>query len=252
MALKRSTKISKKPYKKRAGKRTKGVGLAVKQYVKRIVSKEIENKSWMNYSVNNAINTVSAGATPAYIPLQLQISQGLGKSQRIGNEVKVKRALLTGFVNLLPYNIITNPNGAPVTLKMWICSSKVVNDISLPGTNIGLNFFDVVNSSIGFQGNMLDMLFAPNKELWKIHATKTIKLGLATNNNGVADNGSFSQRFSFQVGKHLGTLKYNDGATQPTNRSLFCVFQAVYPDGSSTSVQAAEYHYNYIVDYEDA
>lgn len=251
MAPKRSTKVSKKPYKKRASKRTKGVGLAVKQYVKRAISKEIENKVWLDYGINQTITT-AAGTTPTSAILVPRIAQGLGKSQRTGNEIRVKKALLSGYVNLLPYSATLNPQVAPVIIKMWIVRCKQVNNILLANTTISTTFFDVVNGSLGFQGNMLDTLLSINRESWQIIATKQFELGLTTNTNGVADNSRFTKKFNFSLAKHLGVIKFDDTGTTPTNRNMFLVFQAVYPDGSALALQSAEYHWHYRVEYEDA
>lgn len=255
MAFKPSTKVSKRPYKKRAAKRTAGVGKAVKQYVKRALGKEIEMKNWINYGVNQAINTAIA-TTPTYVNLTPTPPQGITKSTRIGNEVIVKRAVISGYVNLLPYNNTTNLLVAPVMVKMWLCSARQLNTNNLALTGIANNFFDVVSSSVGFQGNMLDMLLTPNKEVWKIHATKQFQLGLTNNPSNPtvgSDNSKFSHKFSFSFAKHLGKLKWDDSTSNiVTNRNLFLVFQPVYPDGSTAAISVAEYHHNTRIDYHDA
>lgn len=254
MAFKRSTRVSKRPYKKRAAKRTTRVGKAVKQYVKRALGREIETKSWISYGVNQPITTATA-TTPTFLSLLQNSPQGVTKSQRIGNEVIVKKAVITGYVNLLPYNNTTNTLVAPVMVKMWLCSNRQINTTTLSSTGISTNFFDIVSSSIGFQGNMLDMLLTPNKDVWKIHATKQFQLGLTNNPSNPtvgSDNSKFSQKFSFSYAKHLGKLKWDDTAAHPTNKNLFLVFQPVYPDGSTAAISVAEYHYNVRIDYHDA
>lgn len=251
MANKPYKRMAKKTYKKRGAKRTRGVGIAVKQYVKRALSKDLENKLWIDYGINQSIATATQ-TTPTNAILVPRIAQGVQKSQRIGCEIKVKKAALTVFVNLLPYNATTNPLVAPVYVKMWIVQSRQINTIQLTNTTISTTFFDVVNSFSGFSGNMLDLLFNVNSESWKVIATKQIELGLTTNTNGPADNSRFTKKFSFQLAKHLGTVKFDDAGTTPTNKNMFLVFQAVYPDGSSTAIQAAEYHWHYKVEYEDA
>lgn len=242
----------KKPLsKKRTYKKKPTVSMATKMYVKKAISKEIENKSWIDYAINQSISSVQ-GQTPNYIVLVPRLAQGVQKSQRVGNEIRIKKAYIKGYVNLLPYSATLNPRVAPVIVRLWVCSSKLVNTILLANTNIATTFFDAVNASVGFQGNMLDMLFTPNYEAWKVHATKSFELGLTTTTTGSADNSSFTRKFAFDVTKHLGIIKFDDATTTPTNRNLFLVFQAVYPDGTADAVQVAEFHYQYRIDYEDA
>lgn len=227
------------------------VSIATKLYVKRAISREVENKVWLDYGVNQSITTANA-TVPTNALLVPRIGQGLGKSQRTGNEIKVKYAKLTGYVNLLPYNIVTNPQVAPVIIKMWVIRSKILNGIVLANTTIATTFFDIVNSSAGFQANMLDTLLSVNKEAWQVIATKQFELGLTINTNGVADNSSFSRYFSFELSKHLGVIKYDDASLTPTNKNLYIIFQAVYPDGSTNAFVSSEYHWHYRIEYEDA
>jgi len=253
MAFRRYTKVSKKTTKKRA-KRTTRVGKAVKQYVKRALGREVERKVISSYAVNQPIMTAIA-TTPTTLSLVPSPIQGIGKSQRIGNEILVKKATISGYVNLLPYNNTTNTLVAPVMVKMWLFSSKQINTNNVSLTGIANNFFDVINSAIGFQGNMLDLLLTLNKDAYTIHATKQFKLGLTNNPSNVtvgSDNSSFSQKFSFSYGKHLGKLKYDDTSTIATNKNLFLAFQAVYPDGSTAAISVAEHHWVTRIEYTDA
>jgi len=103
----------------------------------------------------------------------------------------------------------------------------------------------------------LDMLFRPNKERWIVHATKVVKLGLATVQGaatGTSDNGSFSVPFQFSFGKHLGKCKFEDSGTIPTNKNLWLVFTAAKADGSDGDANSdyAEFHYVTSWNYTDA
>jgi len=195
---------------------------------------------------------IGIGSNPTLVPvvsrLALVCSQGLGKSDRIGTEVICKSASIKGYINLKPYDASTNPYVAPMYVKMWLVSCKENNSGNVNDTAIGSTFFDVNNANVGFQGNMLDMLFRVNKERWVVHATKTIKLGLATVQGaatGTSDNSPFSAPFQFNFGKHLGRLKYEDGATIPTNKNCWLVYSCARADGTVGTATAdfAELHY---------
>jgi len=259
MAFRRNKKLAKKPYKKRATKRTARVGVAVKQYVKRALAKEIENKESYIYAAN-----VGIGSNPSTAPVMSRltptISQGLGKSQRIGNEVIVKSGYVKGYLNLKPYNSLTNPYLGPIFVKMWLVSCKATNSSNLSDTDITNTFFDVNNANVGFQANMLDMLFRINKERWTLHASKTVKIGFSTirtadaGASGTADNSPFSVPFSFNIGKHLGRLKFEDAGNIPTNKNLWIVYSCANADGTVGSAveTPAEIHYVYNWNYTDA
>lgn len=250
------------PYKKRAyRRRAKKVTPAVKSYVKRIISSNNENKMVIQYGINQAITTASA-TNPTYIQNLLpSLAQGTGKSNRIGNDIKIKYAYVRGFVNLLPYSATLNPLSTPIQVKIWLCSSKTVNTNNIASTSIASDFFEVNNASAGFQGNLLDMMLTPNKDSWVIHATKTFELGAtyaSTNGQvgtaGYFDNSKMIRPFYFNYGKYFkSVLKYNDQTLNiPTNKNLFLVFQAVNADGSTTAINCAEYHFTSRCEFEDA
>jgi len=189
------------------------------------------------------------------------VSQGTGHSNRVGNEIRVRSGYVRGHVNLLPYDATLNNSPIPCYVKIWILSCKEKNGSALASTSIGNDFLDIVNSSIGLQGNMLDVELSVNKDAWTVHASKTIKLGVGaiTSVGPVGTNGyyegtsSFSTPFSFNIGKFMkAPLKYDDTDTTVVNKNMFIVFQCVPANGASGSSQLmAEFHYSTRVDYED-
>ena len=249
---------ARRPYKRVPRKRSGG-RTAITKIVKSIISRQAENKVWADYGVNQAIQCVTL-STPASKNLLPLLSPGTGVSSRIGNEIRVKSGYIRGHVNLLPYDVSTQTsNILPCYIKMWIVSSRQINTQSLSATSIATNFFEAGASSTGFQGNMLDMEFSPNKDVWIVHATKTVKLGagyVSSTNNPVNsssffDNSSFTMPFYFNFGKKLSTLKYDESVTNATNRNMFIVFQVVPANGNSGAFNLAEYHYSTRVEYED-
>ena len=244
----------------RKGTRKPKVSAPIRRYVRSAIHRQIENKKWVDYSLNNTITTASA-SFPSYTNLMPVIAQGTGQMGRIGNKINVRRAMVKGFVNLLPYNATTNPKVGPLMVKIWVCTSKKYHTHLITSTAIDSNFFETGNGSYGFSGSLLDNMFKNNDSEWKIHATKQFELG-ASSWGGVSstynpisnDNSRFIQPFYFNLTKALKkNLLYNDNTSSYcTNQSLFLVFQAVYADGTSTAVQAAEFHHTVEVEYEDA
>jgi len=244
---------------KRVPRKRSGGRKAITKIVKSIISRQAENKIWADYGVNQAI-TCTAGGTPSSKNLIPTLSPGATVTTRVGNEVRVKSGYIRGHVNLLPYNATSNVKPLPLYVKMWIVSSRQLNTTALTATNISTTFFEAGGAATGFQGNMLDIDFSPNKDSWIIHYTKTLKLGagyVASSNTPVLsasyfDNSPMSAPFYFNFGKKIGPLKYDESSTGPTNKNMFIVFQAVPCDGDTASFQLpAEFHYTTRVEYED-
>lgn len=230
--------------------------------VKRIIHRVAEDKNYVYYASNQSI--VSAAVNiPFNINLVPPVTLGTGQSNRIGNVINVRRAVIRGMVNLVPYNATTNPTVGPVYVKMFLFSVKnMQNSASLSSTSIGSNFFDTGASSAGFQNSTLDLVLPVNKNLITLYKTKTILLSSGATQGSTYYNsaggscgssGRFSAPFTFSYGQYMKQLKYDDASpTQPTNRNLWLAMQAVYADGTSvTGSVMAETHYAWQVDYED-
>ena len=227
MYAKRSRRAAKRPSKRVPRKRSGGRKAIVK-IVKSVLSRQAENKIWADYGVNQSI-VCTASSTPTFENLLPLLSQGTSTTGRIGNEVRIKTGYIRGHVNLLPYNISSNNLPIPCYVKMWVCSSRTINTQNLAATSISTDFFESGGSNTGFQGNMLDIDFSPNKDVWIIHYTKTVKLGAAYTGNGAVvatggyfDNSPMSASFQFNYGKKMtAALKYNDSTNSASNKTCF-------------------------------
>jgi hypothetical protein len=255
-------------YKRKAkpGKRTRKVSRrksttgskAITRIVKSVISRQAENKAWFDYGANQSITCTAVGV-PTNKNLLPQLAQGVTKSQRVGNSVRVKSGFVRGHVNILPYENTTNNFPVPCYVKIWILSQKIVNTNNLAATTIASNIFDTVSAAVGMQGNMLDIDFTLNKDAWISHGSKTIRLGSgypsATGPVGIAgyyDNSAMSRPFYFNFGKYIKTLKFDDATTVPTNRNMWIAFQVVPANGATATGQImAEFHYTTRVEYED-
>lgn len=231
--------------------------------IKRVLHSQIENKIVSYYAANQLLTLGTTGVSPFYVNLSLSPTQGVTSQQRVGNTIRVVRATINGFVNVLPYNAITNTQPAPVMIKMWLCRRKSTNiPISgQPAVSDFNNFFQSGATTLGFQQNMLDMTLRNNTEYWTIISSKTIQLqnsyyagATAPTTTILGSAYKVSQPFRFSFAKHLGMCKYNDTATYPQNKELYLVFQPVYADGSTAPAGSglAEAHFNVEWSYEDA
>lgn len=230
--------------------------------IRKIVRDEIQNaaekKVWISYAANIACPTAS-NSVPTWVNLIPTLSQGTGQSARIGNQIRVTKGMVDITVNLLPYNSTTNPLSTPVEGRLFLGYPSKVVTTNLGTTNIATEFFEINNGTAGWQANMLDMVLTPQKDSWVVLQEKRFRLGAtyastggAVGTSGYFDNSEMSRTFSFDFGKYVSTLRYDDAvSTQATNKSLFVWVQLVYSDGSLSSLIAGEWHYNVRVEYTD-
>lgn len=254
-APKRSVKKSvKRIYKKAPRKASRSLTMAIKK----VIHQQLENKVYTDYGVNQSIACAS-GNVPGYKNLIPILNQGTTSSNRIGNEIRVVNGYIRGHVNLLPFDSTSNILPLPCYVKMWVCSNRKINTQTLSNTAISTNFFDAGGTQTGFQGNMLDIDFSPNKDDWIIYSTKTVRLGVgyATGStvatSSYFDNSPMSVPFQFNFGKKIGKVTYDETSVGATNKNMFLVFQVVAANGANTAAQIpAEFHYTSRVEYEDA
>lgn len=257
----RPRKFSRRP--RRSYRRKSTVSKKVKSYVKRAIHRNIENKENIEYAANQTVLTGSSGGFYS-INLINDLAQGSTNSTRVGNQIKVVKGLLSLSMNLLKYNATTNPNLAPMWVKIWIvrCLAQAEQDVSLP---FGNEFFKVNNDNIDFQGNTLDMHLPVNTDKFRVLTTRMFKLGSANVNQPnaaagsvtvahYADNSPFAKKININWGRYVRKqLKYTDTVANCMNDNCYMVIQVVPCDGTSNSEkESAEIHYVNTMCYEDA
>jgi len=237
----RSRKPTKKPV----------VSQAVKTYVKKTFHSNIENKQQQFIYLNQTIAPLT-GYSLALLPTP---GQGTSQAGRIGNEIRLTSGVVRGFVNLLPYNAVSNPL-CMQRIRILVVSMKEDNTNTLLTTGI----WQYGNSSLDLQANLGDCMYDVNRDKFVKYYDKTYCLGspsqssLTNNLSGQHfSNDKFQIPFYINFTRHIKTkLKYNDGTTTCTNRNLFLFITSVNADGTSTAVQPAECHTFLDVKYEDA
>lgn len=232
--------------------------------VRRLVAKEILNKAekkvFIQTNINVGVQTAN-GSSPTSVYLTPNTSQGTGDQQRIGNRIRVTNGQITGFVNLLPYNAVTNSSAPPIWVKMWLCSYIRQNTSTVGSTDATTSFFQASGGTNGFNGSMQDLVAPVNQDSWKLYETRTIKLGVANTNatqpastGAWLDSSSMSVQFQFAIpAEHCTQLSYNDTAsTIATNKNLWLFVQAVPADGSGGGGQApVEFHITNFQEFTD-
>lgn len=231
--------------------------------VKRVIHRMAENKNVISSAANQTIQPCDGvTAVPYKLNLLPPIAQGTSQAQRIGDSVRIVGNTINAYINLLPWNATTNPYSCPIIVKMWVVSWKYANvGYTEPALTDFNNFFELGSNSTNFIGNPLDMLRAVNKDVFTVHTTKQFELSCAPGWNASITNaiypnlsGVMSKKVTFNVGKYVKSLKFNDAATDyATNHNLYLITQTVKADGTAVAAsdRYCEFHFVQKMTYED-
>lgn len=267
----RRTYRKKRTYKRRTYKRksyARRPTVAMKKYVKREISRNVENKTAQYFNIQQAFyypassgliqeNTLEMCLSPTC----LQIPQGAGQGNRIGNKIKVKKLVMKGTLNARGYDVSSNPNPKPQQVRCVLFYDKTdPNDLPAPAGD----FFQLGSTSTGIIGELTDMWAPINTDRYRVLAQKYFKLGYSqyggTNFN--ADAQAFSNNdFKYNCNIRWDLTKYypklvtfRDGNTDPSNRALYMQVIVVPADGTTgvSGVIPINGQYMLSVQYEDA
>jgi len=243
------------------------VPLAVKNYVKKTVANNVENKMCnANYAglFGNATSNPSLYSYPM-TPYTgyMTIGQGVQQNQRIGNSVKVKRAVLRYILRPNGYNVSTNPFPAPVVVDMFLGRTRICpGDQPIAGDMITL--FQNGNTSFGPVGNLNDLISETNKDYWTIKKRWQHKIGFAdSSGSGSTASQQYFANNDFKMNviqrlditKHYPKiLKFNDGTNQVQGPGLFFFYQCLNASGDTNASTVLPCHITFWIDvqYEDA
>lgn len=240
---------------------------AIRKIAKQAISRDIETKT-KQYS-SNSYNVYPSNSTSfgtSIFPCTpytsyLQIDQGTGQGDRIGNKIKLKNLSIKGTLWALPYDVVFNPIPQPVQVIIrffYNRGSTILTPSSLTG------FLQNGNSSQNLNNDLTDFVTPVNNEQYKVFCVRKFKIGFA-NNEGTGSypvgqyfaNNDFKLNANFKVNLTKYAVKnvmYADGAGQPRVRGIFCSMQVVAASGGNLpsnyiGVKAA---WTLDCDYQDA
>lgn len=223
-----------------------------------------EKKQTTTTQINVPLTTGDNSTLVPNIALAPVLSQNTTENSRVGNEVRVTSASISGYINMLPYNATTN-TFTNLKVRMMLVSQKIRNTTNTLASTLTVGdfdtFFDNGANGVPFQGTMYDAISKINTQRWSVHADRifTLSLGNSTSSYGnttapSSGSGSYQARFKFYFGKQLGKLIYDDnvGSQLPVNKNVYLIVQPICSDGSSRQIgPIAEIHYVYDVRYID-
>lgn len=146
---KKSKRVSKRTY-RRSNKSPASFAKKVQAVVARNVENKTIQQSYENIPIKNR-NSSGWAADNFGIPLTpqsgvLDITQGVGQGQRIGNSIKIKKLTMKGVMFPATYSVLTNFAPKPMEIKFWFGYQK--NEPTVKPTNYELFFRTVVRPKI--------------------------------------------------------------------------------------------------------
>lgn len=249
------------------GRRKSGVSSAVKKYVKKAIHTNVENKTQtVNYAgaFGNALANPSLYSYPM-TPYTgyMTVGQGILQNQRIGNEIKIRKAYLRYVLRPMGYDVGSNPFPAPTQVDMYLGRTRVC-----PGDQpIAADFnalFQNGSSSIAPVGSLNDLISNVNTDYFTIKKRWSHKIGYSSANGtgGIANSQYFANNdFKMNIVKKLDItkyypkiLKFNDATNQVQGPGLFLWYQCVNAGGGINASTALPCHITFWLDiqYEDA
>lgn len=240
---------------------------AVARIAKQVVSRQAETKMVQYFSTGlDVLPSSSTGFNASIQPVSpytgfLQIDQGVGQGERVGNRLKLKSLSMKGTIWPMPYNASTNPNPTPVQIVLWFFCLRQ-NNTTIPASVPG--FLQEGDSSRNLQNNLSDLVSRVNTDQYRLFARRVFKIGYAAYGGTGTQaafqafvNNDFKLNANFRVNltRHaIKTVIYNDASsTTPRTRGIFCVAQAIAADGSAmaNNIIPARMSYQLECTYED-
>lgn len=191
----------------------------------------------------------------------IDILQGTGEGNRVGNSIRVSKAVFRFYLSARGYDASSNPIPRPSVVKYWIVSVKQgidFNDLA-DVQNLSLDFFETTNGTTGTFADLRDTMMPINNDKYVVHKTGEIKVGYAdftgtgnqTNSQFFANNDFklYSKR-SIDVTKYIPKqIRYVDNNSQPTTKPVWIIFSA-YPADGSTAGNELPVNMNQVYDFK--
>lgn len=251
----------------RKSNKPKSVSVSVKKYVKKLIHSQVENKI-QNVSASNSFGNINNDTAMGVYPMcpyqgLWSIGQGVTQNTRVGNKIKVRRVMLNYTLRPNPYNATTNAIPQLCEVDLFLGYLKQANGILPTALDIG-QLFQLGNSAMAPQGNLLDLISDINKDFWTIKKRWRHKVGYADytgSGPNVVTQYYSNNDFHLNVVKKMDitkfcpkTITFNDGTNSPMGNNLFFFFQAVASQGDTFLAAQEPMRIDYWVsfEYEDA
>lgn len=199
----------------------------------------------------------------------LQITQGEGQGQRIGNKISIHKAIFKYVICPDEYNATTNNQIVPQIVRLYFMRYKVLPTDTPPLPSLcggTATVFQGGNTSSGFRGTLQDLVDDINKDTFTLLGVRTHKIGYSvadqTAFGGVSPLQFFSNNdYKLNVIGNIDITKwypknilFNDNVDQyAQNLGLFVLIQTIGANGALQGVnkQPLQLDYRINVEYKD-
>lgn len=237
---------------------------AVKKIARSVVRKETETK-FVSTRQDQSFNSSVSTASECY-PLMPGISQGTDDWQRDGDRVRGKYLYVKGH---LQYNSAymdtpgVNHYLPPSTVRIMILSQKNIKSnaqLASPGVDVAHLLKDNVSTGVAraYVGAMTDNLAPINRDLFKVHFDKKIRMNAIYQSSDGSGTGAWigqkAYYFSCRI-KLPATLYFDDtNGANPNNFAPFLCMGSVMDAGDSPFSVQTPYRLTFLSTayYEDA
>jgi len=232
-------------------KRSAKPSRAVKSYVNRVVSRNIETKmNDVEQTGKVVYGLISNNEVYSLLPA---LSMGTGEGNRIGNKVNCKS--LTLRMSLYCYNQSTST--PPIYFDIYIFKSKnKQRGAGQPSSTDMAMFLEDGNSSKQYVGTSLDGMRYLNDEMFSICKKKRVCL-YNPYSTGISATASINphKSISFNLTKYVkNTWMFNDTSNDIENDNLYIAVGCTLTSGATLPINSTFGDYSYIVQskYKDA
>jgi len=184
------------------------------------------------FNANNVNMSTPIDLTQAF----LQIQQGTDDGERIGEQVRTKKAVLKCMVQAPS----ATPTPEAAVLQLFVGYAKE-SPGAVPTASQLLTIFDDGGGTAPCNGLITTLLRNINKDVFRIHAYRQVKVGLSTAGGFTNNDFPAYRKVFIDMTKVLGVLKYNQLSNNPTNKHWYLWANWVDPnDGLSTASPSVE------------
>jgi len=233
---------------------SKPVTTAVRRIAKSVVSRASETK-FISLRQDLGFNSTITGPGECYA-LMPPITQGTDDFQRVGDRISGRTLYISGHIN---YNsafldtIGVNNYVPPSTVRVMILSQKNIKSnqqLGLVDTAHLLKDNVATGVARSYNGGMTDNLAPVNKDLFRVHLDKKIKMNCVyQSSDGTGSTGWVGQKTAyFRCAIKLPkTLYYDDlNGDVPNNFAPFFCLGGVNDDGSSPYTLQTPYRVTFL------
>lgn len=219
-----------------AGSRANKSIASIKDLIHKEIYKISETKCEMGITTTTNVQNGGIQMSPARgysVAIMPIITQGGEINERIGNKIKPVYLQLRGVIRCNPYELTTNNGLQPFLVDMYIVSNKTSKAV-IPA-EMGTNFFKFQNTTVGYQGSLLNRLNPINSVQWTLHKHKTFKMCCTDITPPDSNNNGFRYYHVFNEKIKAPLLTYQDDLTgYPTNYMPYAFFGVTNIDNTAS------------------